>query len=225
MFRKKNIIASTFIIFLLFTGIIALFINWKKTRNEAIKNDNIAWHQIFNHLKECRNEFIEDWKSNIFWIRKELPNCRRLKSGSVEVEVHYPKMFTQYFDGIIHLDNDTKKGHGSLALDIEANYDYDTVENIINFSLIETGPKYKKSTFNGLEAGLNKVNIPEEDSSWSFYKIPFGNRTIDLHYNAYALPPNQRYLGEKMLKSITFTEVKENLAFQQTRVEECSAYY
>ena len=159
----------------------------------------------------------------IAWPRGTLPNCVRLHAGTTVVEVRYSDQFIDMsHSDVIRINrrdplDASKSAVGQYVLGIAPLY-YETVEDIIANALVEPGPKYQKSNFNGYDAGFYSY-IDEENRTWDNYEIPFGNRNFYLFYHPFVLSDDQEKIGEKMLKSITFTEVAEDI--KNPRVENC----
>lgn len=159
-------------------------------------------------------------------FNENLSGCKKLKTGNINLEIRYPEMFiTKVFN--INPDMHTgsfdlyKKGEDEIVLSVDLSTFYESLESILENSLTGLGPRYEKSIFNGNEAAFYKFDSGlEKVGVWYYYKIPFGNRVILIGYHPSILIERERDLAEKMLQSITLTEVDENIA--GARVEECS---
>ncbi|MFA4873018.1 MAG: hypothetical protein WC659_03730 [Patescibacteria group bacterium] len=159
-----------------------------------------------------------------FTLKDKTFNCLRLYTGTVSVEVKYPDEFINVSQG-----GDVRiKRRGALVvskpadeeyiLGIDSRY-YETLESIIDNSLVEPGPKYEKSTLNGYEAAYYRL-ITDEGDIMDQYSIPFGNRSFYLFYQPSFLTSEQQLAAEDMLHSITFIHVDEDI--KGARVESCS---
>jgi len=156
-------------------------------------------------------------KDDLLWLKGGPTNCIRLRSGIVNVEINYSSEFISSGErGRIALynKNDPEK---TSVLYIDANY-YETLESIINNSLVEQGPKYKQVLFNKLKAAFYRLE--DEYGIWDTYRVPLGNRVIDLNYFPSRFLGSERVVAQKMLDSITIIEVEEDVA--DARVESCN---
>ncbi|HBH46047.1 MAG TPA: hypothetical protein DDX47_01625 [Candidatus Jacksonbacteria bacterium] len=156
------------------------------------------------------------------WFNKDLSSCLRLKVGDVVAEVRYPDEFIYSNDPYaIYLSKKSEMNQDkqSSFLIISAE-NYESVENVIRFSLVEPGPKYKKSTFNGYDAAWDQQSEDNSADVYNYYRIPFGNRIIGVdYYFSNSFSKNEKNKAEKMLKSVTLTQVKEDVA--KAVVENC----
>jgi len=163
------------------------------------------------------------YSKNGVWFRSKAINCLRLYTGNVIAEVVYPNSFVSgsYENTIkIYRKNSSgiggKREDGPSVIDISSN-NYETLEAIINNSQVEPGPKYEKFSLNGYVAAF--YHIDDELGIWDIYKIPFGDRVVEVDYRPSILTNDERLLAEKMLKSLTLTQVKEDVA--KAVVENC----
>jgi hypothetical protein len=92
---------------------------------------------------------------------------------------------------------------------------FESVDNILHDSLSETqGPRYdKKTDFNGLPAALATPS-----PNHRYFKVPFGNRVIEVDYITDGLSPDDLEAADNMLRSIMFTQGTD---VEQNRVERC----
>lgn len=152
-------------------------------------------------------------------VKKGPPYCLRLKEGNVSVEVTYGNDVVNHsYPVSIDLYNDNKKDGNRMVLDITAE-PYTSVKQIVDDAKIEVGPDYEESTFNGHQAAFAHYDADTE-GSWDYYFVPYGNRTFFIQYNSAALSAEQKDIGEKMLRSITFAETKDDV--KDAYVEDCS---
>jgi hypothetical protein len=148
------------------------------------------------------------------------PNCLIFHDGTVSVELSYPPdiiVDESFSEGVrlYRIGEREKHSDGSamfvLGLDEEWRT-YETTDALISDSLSQThGPRFnKKATFNGIEAVLATPS-----PSYYYYEIPFGNRVINLDYITATLSPEERKETDKMLSSIRFTQVHDDVKIAQ----------
>lgn len=87
---------------------------------------------------------------------------------------------------------------------MQAYYGHGTVNQIIANTLLEPGPQYKKSTFNGYEAGFVREEL--DKGVFDQYIIPVGNAVFYLGYESSMLSAEQHALAEKMLQYIFYAD-------------------
>lgn len=166
---------------------------------------------LFIYLKDYRGYF-----------RGDLLNCIEFRTSNISVKANYPEKFknSSYLNSVRlewerNLELENNKEFSSLSISDEY---YQDLEDIIEYSLIEQGPKYKKTNFNGHEAAYDEW---EDDNSWSiFYKIPVSDRVIFVSYYSSKILENEKELAYKILDSIKIEKNQEKIL--DSIITECS---
>ena len=129
--------------------------------------------------------------------------CFELRVGQVRAEVRFSKIFTFFHD----ISGFSLKKTNDNLLIMEVGY-HEFLEEIINNSLAEPGPKYKEVIFNGHRAAFAQSD-DGKGGTWNYYRIPFDDRTINVFHNFSHLPSDEQNLANEILSSIKLTEEKE----------------
>ncbi len=116
----------------------------------------------------------------IVLINKKNTHCLALHSGDVIVHVQYPDEFidVSYKERIRFVKN--KDMGEEFVLGIDSTDHYESIDELINISTLESGPRYKKTKFNGYDAA---VIINESLNPLNDYKILFKKTEFYLFYN------------------------------------------
>ena len=162
------------------------------------------------------------------WFRGQLPNCVAYHSGTVKVDMRYPNEFVvlkypTLFQVYRQSGSDiSRPANESPLLSIDNFGIYVPVERLISESETEPGPRPSKVIVNGHDAALAQFDGSTSSSPMSRYEIPIGNRVIRLDSRRSSLASDsQRQLFDKMFRSITFTQVGEDV--KMPRVEQCGS--
>ncbi len=148
-------------------------------------------------------------------------NCLQLKSGNVVLKLNYSDIFVSESyeeSGLVRISLRNSDHNTDYILGIDPLNYYAPIEEIINNSLIEPGPKYQKSIFNGYEAGYYHIENADQ-GILDQYEIPFGNRNFYIFYQLSSLTEEEKFKAEEMLNSVKFSQNNEDVL--EPYVEKC----
>lgn len=147
-----------------------------------------------------------------FMHRKEELNCVRFRSGTISVEIKYPKEFRLVLEivdnGFVSLNRLFDSKH---VLNLGSNFHmYASVDSLLNTDKTEPGPVYQKTTINGFDAAYAQFNA-EDEGVWEHYRIPAGNRVLDLDYTFSELNEDEKEKLEQIIRSMIIKEMGEDI--------------
>ena len=149
-------------------------------------------------------------------------DCLELKTGIVRVRVYHNNEFlVGHVLGLIQvnersLSNPMRPAEKSPLITIDSFPFYQSVSEITKPS-IDPGVKYATSSFNGYLADKG-MHFP---SGAEFYKIPFGNRIIQVIERTASLSDDRKKEAQEILSSIRISEGSEDVEKGEARVVEC----
>lgn len=125
------------------------------------------------------------------------------------VKLHYPDSFLYDVYGYqMRIKKSTQDDRNIFNLMVSSKF-YSDPDSLIFDANANGTPQYVKSNLNGYEV-ITAQSKFTDNNPITYFTIPFGNRTLGIHYYTAQLSPTEKALADKMLASVHFYKVKED---------------